>query len=172
MSNHTGNISQPVRLEHFLAQLSSAELARALRYVGRDHHLSLLYLEDGYFTLRAHDEIISGGYKLVGESFPYVPSVAGDPIVYTSLSQVPTLFPIGTGTAIIDMDLSGSGVDLTGWALDAEQGAVSIRFRKVDVTPNRITWTDHLGINYAFVEKQGEFITLVYDDTSGLFHII
>lgn len=172
MSNHSGGMTQPVRLEHFLTQLSSAELARALRYVGRDHHLSLLYLEDGYFTLRAHDETLPGGYKLVGESFPYVPSVAGTPIVYTDLSQVPTLFPIGTGTAIIDMDLSGGDVDLTGWTLDAEQGAVSIRFRKVDVTANRITWTDHLGIKYEFVDRQGEFITLVYDDTSGLFHII
>lgn len=172
MSNNSGGTSSPVRLEHFRTALSVEEAARALRYVGKDHHLSLLYLADGKFTLRGHDEFKTGGYELVATSAIYVPAVASLPVVFTEVSQLPTSFPQGTGTAIIDMDLSAGSVDLSTWQMAAAQGPITLRIRKIDASEHKITWTDHIGIVYDFVDRRGEFISLAYDDTTGLMHIV
>lgn len=172
MSNNSGGTSGPVRLEHFRTTLSVEEAARALRYIGKDNHLSLLYLEAGRFTLRGHDEFRTGGYELVAAGSIYVPSVAGTPITFTEVSQLPTSFPQGTGTVIIDMDLSAGSVDLSDWRIAAAQGPVTLRIRKIDASEHKITWTDHLGIVYDFVDRRGEFISLAYDDTTGLMHIV
>lgn len=168
----SGGVTHPVRIEHFRGDLSLSEIERALQYRGRDHHFSVIYLADGRFALRAHDEQLDGGYSLVAQPLSYVPNVAGAPVVFTDLSQVPTVFPLDTALVIIDLDLSGGSVDLTGWMPAAGSCGAQIRFRKVDNSPNKITWTDYLGIHYNFVNKRGEFITLLCDGTTGLMHIV
>jgi len=154
---------------HFPGHTSFTYTERAMQFVGKDNQLSLIRLEDGeYFTIRLHDQITPGGFPLTA-GFSFEADLV--PWVAASVSVLPTEFSLGASQVAIDLDLSGGGLDLTTWALADRQENVVVRVRKIDSTANRLTWTDHLGITYRFVDRQGEFITLLWSKQHQRFFI-
>lgn len=145
---------------HFPGHVSLEYTVRALQFVGKDNQLSLIRLADQeYFTIRMHDQQHPGGYPLAA-GFAFAAEVT--PFVVTDVSQLPTTFDLGVSKTAIDLDISGGDLDLTPWMLDPAQENIVVRIRKIDTSPNKLLWTDHLGIEYSFPNRRGEFITLLW----------
>lgn len=165
MSQFSGNMRGVMCGETFIAG-EFGEEQRLESYVGRDNYLSIIRNLDGTFSLRAHDEVTRGGLLLA--SPPASPKFdTGGLGVFTDIASLPVDFECGVSKAMLDLDLSGGSVNLNDYSPNLACGSIEIRFRKVDSSANTIRWTDHLGIEYNFVDKQGEFITLAYDKGTG-----
>lgn len=166
MSQHSGNMRGEMYGETFLIDILSEE-QRFARYVGRDNYFSIARVGDGTYYLRAHDEITEGGLSLTFEQSEVEPPfVAADP------AELPTECASGPPAPLvqIDVDTSGGDFSIDGWAPCASIGQL-FRIRKISNDGNSVIWNDPtLPGHYQFVNKAGEFMTLLWGGSS--FHIV
>lgn len=86
--------------------------------------------------------------------------------------DIPTAYAPSLEYVEIEMDLTDGDYDLTPWLPTSAGEHVEFRFRKVDNSTNRITYTDADGVAYTFVDRLGEFITLVWDEADNRLHVV
>jgi hypothetical protein len=152
--------------ESFLVDILSEE-DRFCRYVGRDNYFSIARNGDGTFSIRAHDEYTEGGLRLALYREP-----VGAPIVVTSFAQLPSSFNECDRPPLYQIDVDTSAGDLTidGWRPDVYIGQL-FRVRKISSDKHSVIWNDPtLPGEYRYVQKRGEFMTLMWGGNS--FHII
>lgn len=108
------------------------------------------YDEDGNTICTAKEEALSTGAHTVGD-----------------LTQLPADFPLEKHFVMVDFIGLTADIDLSNWIPNSARSNAVFRFRKMDNTEYKITFTDEQGIVYNFVNRRGEFITLYYDGEMG-----
>lgn len=165
--------TQRVKLALFRLGLLPSEEERFNRWKGTEETFSVGIIGDGKFYLRMHDNLTPGGLRLCPEAEAQaVPLPPATPINVTNVNELPDTFPDGTLMAFIDVSTGAADFDFSAWAPTGLADGAHVRVRKVDGTPTRIVYTDNTGVTYNFVNQRTEFISLVYEKTTGLLHVI
>lgn len=79
---------------------------------------------------------------------------------------IPTVFATDVKFVFIEIDNMNADLDLSSWVPTASADVLNIQFRKVDASSFGIVWNDPNGIPYPHVDRQGEFISFVWDSVS------
>ena len=112
-----------------------------------------------------------------GDMFCVAPCKVGEPCCKSNLHEsllldggdvIPTAFDPVRTHVFIDIDNMTADLDLTPWLPTMAGPSVEFRFRKIDASTFSILWTDPVtSITYNYVDRQHEFITLVWDGVAG-----
>ena len=172
MAANSGGIIHGLRGVIFDLRYGLKELVRLNKYTAKEEYFSIVRLDDETFTLRSHDEVKEGGYRLVAECIEVAPALP--PLVVAPGDALPTEFvqvaPLPE-YIFIDVQTGGSNVDLAGWLPTGVGINQRVQIRKADTGSGRISYPDpYIPYVYTFVDKVGEFITLLW--TGAGWHII
>lgn len=102
---------------------------------------------------------------------PAVPVPKHYNMVITGGGALPTVFSPELSHIFLDFDGMTGDVDLTSWMPAVSAHNIEVRFRKIDNSKHKITYTDSAGIFNKFVDKRGEFITLLWDASAASINV-
>lgn len=102
---------------------------------------------------------------------PAVPVPKHYTMVVTGGAAIPVVFSPELSHIFLDFDGMTGDVDLTSWMPTASAHNIEVRFRKIDNSKHKITYTDSAGIFNKFVDKRGEFITLLWDASAASINV-
>lgn len=170
MTANSGGLTHGMRAAWIDLRYSAAEEKRASMYVAPEEYLTLLRLSDTTFAIRGNDEHTAGGLSLVvGASAVVQPP----PVVSAAAAgALPGQFPAGSLRVFVDMAVGPSDFDMSNWAPSGLADGAVVQIRKTDTMAGALRFTDYTGVAYEFVDKRGEFITLIWLATLGAFRII
>lgn len=92
-------------------------------------------------------------------------------VVNATMQQLPTLFPPQTQHVFIDVDNMSTDLDLSSYSPTGLIDQALVRVRKIDSSANVITFNDG-SVNYNFVNRRSEFMTLKWNSSTSTFNII
>ena len=174
MSSNSGPNARLSALQgvQFMLELDPGIQRDIDQFRGRDHQLSLIWVAGGFAEIRVHDEYTPGGRRLIAGTAPPVAPAA--PIVV----NVGDAMPSDLGQSFrapdyifIDVHTGPGAINITSWVPSGIMLNQRVQIRKADVALGSIVYTDpHIPYTYAFIEKIGEFITLLWTGTG--WHII
>ena len=82
----------------------------------------------------------------------------------TTSGTIPDDISASITTLIIDADISGGDLILTGWTPTSIKEGTIVQLRKTDNSANKIVFNDG-GIEYTFCEARGEFVKLIWTNS-------
>ena len=174
MSANSGPNARLTSLQgvQFLLELDPGIQQDIDQFKGRDHQLSLIWVAGGFAEIRVHDEYTPGGRRLIAGTAP-----AAAPAPPTVINVGGTM-PAALGQSFpapdyifIDVHTGANTFDISPWVPSGVMLNQRVQIRKADEVPGRITYADpFIPHTYAFVDKIGEFITLLWTGTG--WHII